>query len=150
LFTKLLSLIFALWIAMGGYASAQSSNKVDVLRRVNAASAALVKIASEQKSLPDVGRKAIRELVDGEDDPTVLAKLSSVSLTYLSPGRAEDHLIDAIFEEGWRNCIWRIERIGGPKAVAALESVSQDQRLDGAFSLILRETLARVKAQLPQ
>jgi hypothetical protein len=40
--------------------------------------------------------------------------------------------------------------VGGAKAVAALESVFQEQELDGAFSLIHREALARVKARLHQ
>ncbi len=137
---------------MTGQASAQTSDKLDVLVRVNAIMSELLVIAAErqspsQRTKPHSRQVKVERLIRRLDSLEVLARLSASSRAYMHPGRAQDHMVDNVFDESWHSCIRRIERIGGRAAIATLQDIALEQRLDGAYALTLEASLERLKAK---
>ncbi len=153
---KLLPISFRLFILsfclITAQANAKNSEKLDVLRRVNAVISELLVVAAGRQS---PGRHATAQspqdnvivLINRIDSLEVLARLSAASRAFTHPGRAQDHLVDNVFDESWHACIRRIEHVGGPAAIATLQDIALEQRLDGAYSFALEAALKRLTAQ---
>ncbi len=133
-------------------ASAKTEDKLSVLLRVNSVHAKLLDIAAERKSqrrrgVQQFSDRDIARLIRKQHSLEVLARLSASSRAYMHPGRAEDKLVDNVLDEAWRKCLQRIEQIGGKAAMATLQEMALEQRLDGAYSLMHRATLERLGAK---
>lgn len=136
-----------------GPAAAKTAEKVAVLQRVNSITGKLLIIASERQILSRRGMQrfspvGIERLIQEQDSLEVLARLSATSRAYMHPGRAEDQLVDNVLDAAWHSCIRRIEQIGGQAAIETLQDMALEQHRDGAYSIVHRASLARLKAKL--
>jgi hypothetical protein len=136
-----------------GPTSGENNKKMAVLQRVNSITAKLLVIAAERQSLSQRGVQRsshvdVDRLIQKQDSLEVLARLAATSRAYMHPGRAEDQLIDNVLDAAWHSCIRRIEQIGGQAAIETLQEMALEQHLDGAYSMVHRASLDRLKAKM--
>jgi hypothetical protein len=148
-------LIFSFLLVIGSVqATPQPVAKMATINRVNSIATQLLKIANHRvakggESDRQTLYKKIEQLLRSERDPDVLARVALISNIYLYPGSAGDEAVDDVFDAAWEACIRRIEQIGGQSAINALELVKWNMRLDGAYSLIWKESMGRLAARQP-
>ncbi len=148
--------VFSFLLVIGSaQARSQAVTKMTTINRVNSIATHLLEIANHRVAK---GRESdrsglnqkIQQLLISERDTDVLARVALISNIYLHPGSAGDEAFDDVFDVAWEACIRRIEQIGGPSAIHALETVESNMRLDGAYSLIWKESMERLEAQRSQ
>jgi hypothetical protein len=145
-------IVALLLIAGLGKSVAQPTAKLKTISRVNALIGQFLKIAEKcvaHRGEPDVTSldREIGIVLQKERDPDVLARVALVSYIYSYPGNAGEQNFDEVFRVAWDACIRRIGQIGGQPAIDALEYIAQNTNLDGASSLLWKETMARLKAK---
>src|SRR5580704_16045638 len=148
---KLWVLSFLLVIG-SAQARSQAVAKMATINRVNSIATQLLEIANHRvakggESDRQTLSKKIEQLLSSERDTDVLARVALISNIYLRPGSAGDEAFDDVFDLAWEACIRRIEKIGGPSAVDALETIKWNMRLDGAYSRIWKESMWRLEAK---
>jgi hypothetical protein len=151
MFRKLWILSLLLVIGLG-QAVARPAEKLTTILRVNSITGRLLEVATSRVAHGgDTDRSSLNKEVDRllqqERDPDVLARVALISHIYLSPGSAGDERFDDVFDVAWEACIRRIEQIGGQSAIDALESIERDMRLDGAYSLLWKTSMERLKSK---
>ena len=65
-------------------------------------------------------------------------------------GGPEAEPVSYVYEQAWREAVWRIEEIGGPVALRKLDTMRMSRMYDGSYSLSLREAVERLEAKEQQ
>ncbi|MCB1591155.1 MAG: hypothetical protein KDI90_01765 [Alphaproteobacteria bacterium] len=91
----------------------------------------------------------VQDILSNENDVDVLMGFAMALRGYEWAG-PETVAVSFVYETAWGQAVRRIEEIGGPEALHNLELMRMSRMYDGAYSLILREAIDRLKAKEEQ
>lgn len=88
----------------------------------------------------------VQDILSKENNVDVLMGFA-LALRGYEWGGPETEPVSYVYEQAWREAVWRIEAIGGSYAISKLKLMRMSRMYDGSYSLSLREAIERLEAK---